>query len=465
MPLRLRRGTDQERLGITPAEGELIYAVDSKRIYVGDGVTLGGVDIVASAGGALQADLNLNTNDIVGFGNIDISGNITATNFIGPVTGTLTGNSTGTHYGSVVGDVTGNVYGNIIGGFEGDIFGSVFGNDSTRIIDATNNVLSTGALSLVNNAITVAPTLTSQNANPYGRIRIGGDGTNSLTPYAQFFREWSDTSVPIEENYVITAGLNTLKNNTYAIRGSFNSPVAVQAGDGILTTNAYGHDGSGYVLSSVLLHTVDNQASVLPGIVPGKVLVATFGADGIKWLAFDSSGRLGVNNDTPASELDVVGNAVVSGTVTAGGFKGSVFADDSAIIVDGLTGSVIGTSVNGGGVVLANGTISTADSSNLVVDQATRFTSDVIIDGSIDVMELTSSALGSPEISAALDLKLGAGNAVVITNAPFRLAKFTTAQRNVLVATNGDIIYNTTDDKFQGYQNGVWINLDDGSLA
>ena len=42
MALRLRRGTDAERLAITPAEGELVYTTDTKKVYIGDGSTLGG---------------------------------------------------------------------------------------------------------------------------------------------------------------------------------------------------------------------------------------------------------------------------------------------------------------------------------------------------------------------------------------------------------------------------------------
>jgi|TARA_R110000744_G_scaffold286623_1_gene397932 hypothetical protein len=35
----------------------------------------------------------------------------------------------------------------------------------------------------------------------------------------------------------------------------------------------------------------------------------------------------------------------------------------------------------------------------------------------------------------------------------------TTTQRNALTAANGMLIYNTTDNKFQGYENGAWANL------
>jgi hypothetical protein len=52
MALQIRRGTDSERLLITPLQGELIYTVDTKKVYVGDGVTLGGILITGSGNGS-----------------------------------------------------------------------------------------------------------------------------------------------------------------------------------------------------------------------------------------------------------------------------------------------------------------------------------------------------------------------------------------------------------------------------
>lgn len=89
MALRLRRGTDAERLTIVPLQGELIFVTDTKKIYVGDGATLGGVlvgpddatafDLVNDLTPSLGGDLDLNGNDIIGTGNISINGFITAT--------------------------------------------------------------------------------------------------------------------------------------------------------------------------------------------------------------------------------------------------------------------------------------------------------------------------------------------------------------------------------------------------
>lgn len=43
--------------------------------------------------------------------------------------------------------------------------------------------------------------------------------------------------------------------------------------------------------------------------------------------------------------------------------------------------------------------------------------------------------------------------------APVGFPRLTTAQRDALTAVNGDVIYNTTDNKFQGYESGAWANL------
>lgn len=90
MALKLRRGTDAERLIVTPLQGELIYTTDTKKLYVGDGATIGGTlvgptdadaftEVVGDTTPQLGGNLDLNGNNIVGVGNINIDGFIQAT--------------------------------------------------------------------------------------------------------------------------------------------------------------------------------------------------------------------------------------------------------------------------------------------------------------------------------------------------------------------------------------------------
>lgn len=80
----------------------------------------------------LAADLNLNSFNIVGLGNIFISGDLSAESLEGPlsgdVTGNLTGNVLGNVTGNVLGNLTGNVLGNVTGNVTGDLTGDVTGN-------------------------------------------------------------------------------------------------------------------------------------------------------------------------------------------------------------------------------------------------------------------------------------------------------------------------------------------------
>jgi hypothetical protein len=139
MPLRLRRGTNAERLAYTPVTGELIYTTDTKLVYVGDGTTAGGVAVGGGSGSGitdisqdlspeLGGDLDLAGFEINGIGDINISGIITAT-----------GNITAANF-------IGNVIGNVVGNLTGDILGSVFADDSSIIIDGLSKDITTSKI-------------------------------------------------------------------------------------------------------------------------------------------------------------------------------------------------------------------------------------------------------------------------------------------------------------------------------
>jgi len=87
-------------------------------------------------------------------------------------------------------------------------------------------------------------------------------------------------------------------------------------------------------------------------------------------------------------------------------------------------------------------------------------TTDDVTFNTLTVDSLYITGTGLTDINSTTDINLNATNRVAVGNTtPFRVANFTTAQRDALTALNGDTVYNTDTNKFQGYANGVWVDL------
>jgi len=82
--IRIKRGLEANRSGVTPAEGELLYTTDEKKVYIGDGSTAGGILVTGSGTGtpgitttatgeAIIIDVN---NDV------EITGDLTVNGFV-----------------------------------------------------------------------------------------------------------------------------------------------------------------------------------------------------------------------------------------------------------------------------------------------------------------------------------------------------------------------------------------------
>lgn len=98
-------------------------------------------------------------------------------------------------------------------------------------------------------------------------------------------------------------------------------------------------------------------------------------------------------------------------------------------------------------------------------DQTLNTTDQVEFDR-VSSKEFILNSTGPYVISAASYVQLDAQDGVRITGGgAFRLPNVTTTERDVLIASNGDMVYNTTDNKLQAYQNGAWINIEDGTAA
>ena len=233
MSLRIRRGTDAQRQGITFDLGEPIWTTDTQKLYVGDGITAGGNNILAQSAGAgmtwnattqkfdvtgggggggitaivqdtnptLGGNLSLSGYNITGAGNISITGSISTSgtaNFTGGLGGNLNLNGN-----NIVG--TGNITTTGTLAPSGGILGT--GNNTAKLVFPTNinneinfvvsvdgTLAGTGAVTL-NTARGTTSVPTTTNANDYlGGMAIRGYNGTSFLPAVSMGVNWESTA-------------------------------------------------------------------------------------------------------------------------------------------------------------------------------------------------------------------------------------------------------------------------------
>jgi hypothetical protein len=145
-------------------------------------------------------------------------------------------------------------------------------------------------------------------------------------------------------------------------------------------------------------------------------------------------------------------------------------------ITDGSAGQVLTTDGAGnftfedagdqiGNFTLALSTIDTDDSSpiqiipSLVLQSNLEVQNDVVVQGSVTASSFISAGEGDAAFESDSNISFTAAERVEIINTPLKFASFTTTERDALIAENGDVIYNTTVNKFQGYAANTWVDL------
>ena len=325
MALKLRRGLSANRTDIVPAEGELIYTTDTKLIYVGDGTTPGGNVVTASGGGGgsitgitdnttgpvltlnntniqtgvtlqLGADIDLNQYDITGEGDITVTGDLSVT---GIGSGIVSANAVNTSTLSVAQGIT------------ADIKGSVFGDDSSIIVDGINGEL-TGDINT--SVINVSGVLEIANQTPAESTVVQIQSDNETSNIKLLYTSESDLASST------AAWGNILFNRQDPINGEVRT--------GFISAGNYGI----YIGVEETGNTTETET-----------------------LTWTNTGRLGIGKFLPTVELDVVGDANVTGTLTAGDVVSNAAGTPAITSTGDLTITVAGRAeITGGTFKLAN---------------------------------------------------------------------------------------------------------------
>ena len=299
MAFRLRRGTDAERLLITPLEGELIYVTDYKTesvssLFVGDGITLGGnpVDIKTTE------LLDLSTQSIADLGDVDIGNDSTI-----PTDGDVLAY----HAAS------------------GDWRASTAAAGSSNL-DSLTDVDLTGIL---NDDILVYNSVTANFERETFRLEALRDVTfSNLT-----------NSVLVYDNVAGTFNqTQSLNNNIVDVDDNviLNANAALFTGD--MRGNILAEDSS-VVVNIGTDATNSTVTADLVGDVEGDLTGDVLALDGTSIL---DNGTDGTNAVFTGNVIgDVTGNVIgnVTGNLT-GDMVGSVFNDASTLIIDGQFGDI-----------------------------------------------------------------------------------------------------------------------------
>jgi hypothetical protein len=292
-------------------------------------------------------------------------------------------------------------------------------------------------------------------------------------------------TVIVGDNLTITSGVLSVSTATNSVAGVVKAGTGLTAAnDGTLTVNTATtatlglvRIGSGLVISNGLLSlgTVPANLTVKGQSIPinntttsinfvgGGVTVQQSGLDVIVTIGSGGfNGGIVANTTTFVSNVQSV--STNTGAVTIGGglgVGGDIYARDIY-----SNGNLIG-----GGAGTPNGSTSEvqfryqgtfgADSQFTYNSSTNVLAVDNIQSVAITANSFSSNSGGAPTIVSTSTLTLEASTAsrVVVSQSPFKLAIYSVAARDLLTAENGDLIYNSTTGKFQGYAAGSWVDL------
>ena len=370
MSLRIRRGTETQRTGVTFDTGELVYTTDTKQLWIGDGVTAGGSPIVGS--------------NITGYG--------------------LTFNASSKRI-----EVAGLTADDITNGVNNKFFSTDLAQDATAALFAAGTH--------TNITFQYDDTLNKINAT----VTLDGIGltdiVNDISPSLGGDLDLNSNDIFGTGNINVTGDITGVENVT--ISGLFNNGVVtidndgVESSSGLLTVNSILTVGTSLVPSTLII----NSGPTTLGLSVNSVTTTSAGPN----IAF-SAVKGSISSPQALTVGDTLGQLRFQGFQnTPGGFQQAPLVTINSVL-----------SVEGDGAsVLPRGKLQ------------------FLIGNGPNLADSATAEFDKDGVFSAPIMKTGS---------------YTTTQRDALTPAVGMMIYNTTDNKFQGYQNTSgttleWVNL------
>lgn len=415
MALRLRRGTDADRLLITPVEGELIYTTDTKLLYVGDGATVGGT-LVTGAGGGGSATLDgLTDTDITGASDNDV----------------LTYNS-GTSK------------------WEAAVIPAVGGVTTLDGLTDTGITLATGGDALVLNSNTNLWEATKITVDSLFDVTIAGTPNDGqVLTYSTAQGAWiAEDSLPLTSLTGDIVGSLFADDSTLLVDGITGSIIGPVNNNSVDTNRiqagsvSIGGDTPNLIITSdtstSLILTTAEEAGTVNSLKPLRVGGQSAGI-------IDSS--VSIWNDTVNASAVIsfhASDSTSTVTQTIAKARGNKTTPAAVQAADNL-GAFQALGYNGSAYRNAGGLAITA----IGAPEANYIPSQIAL--------YTSASNGTPEVQFKVD---NTGTSTFTGAAKLAVYADNTARDAAVTSpTAGMLVFNTTNTKFQGYTGSAWVDL------
>jgi hypothetical protein len=298
-----------------------------------------------------------------------------------------------------------------------------------------------------------------------GSVSLPGGNNAAITVHDQAPEDPENGNLWFNTNNGVLYVYTTDADSSQWVQPSVPTNVDIQGG-----FNQVAVEGTNLVLytGQVLNFEAGDNVVLTPEVTTKTITIGTTGLATTAYVDSEIAANTGVDLTafSVGAENLPSGNGSISYDNTTGVFTYTPPDTSSFISLGGL--SVTTGTASGSGSLTYNNvngvfTFRPADLTGLgggsSFDQDLNTTDDVTFNSVTTSTSFTAGGAGSPTLDSASTITLDAPDGTRVTGGAFRVPTLTTTERNALTPGNGDIIYNTTDNKFQGYENGAWVNL------